>query len=760
MVFRPNTDFETPSNRAAETNSYADADGLNATTGAGEGDGDFNWLQLSQEAYEQSTTWLDANVRKDWARDLKGFNGQHPDGSKYLSEDYKHRSKLYRPKTRATIRKRTASAASAFFATSDVVNVKANDDNDPMQQAAAVVGQELLNHRCDGKPIKWLHTVLGGWTVCETQGLAVAHVYWRYKERPGTKLEPVFDELGQPVLDESGQPTFTTFPEIITDEPRIDLVPPENFRFDPGADWTDPVETSPYLIREWPMYVGDVEDRMNRADPKTGMPQWTPLTRGQILQASEKQHDSTRQAREGNREDSKDGTETSQRAYEIVWAREYIVRRDDKDFHFWTLGDQFLLTEPRPLEEVYAHGRRCYIVGFNMIEPFKTYPASMARLTRDLQTEINEVVNSRQDNLRMVLSPRPKVKLGAAVDLKNLSRWLPGVPIGINTSVKDVEWDRPPDVTGSAYAEQDRLDVTFDDVAGSFSTSSVQSNRQLNETVGGMNLISSSANAVADLDLRVFAETFVEPILRALLELERRYETDEVILTLAQNKAQSFVGYGMSPDIDRLLEQELLVKVNVGIGSTDPQQKIERFGLAMDMVAKHFGPTALKRAKFDEVVSEVFGILGYEDGSRFFNAEDDAQYATLSQQLQEAQQLLQSKQMELQAQAERNSEDNRTRIEVERLAGMRSLIEKMLAFQGDLEMERVRDASATAQSVLGSQARLAEQDRAAGHRMQERQVAGEQDMARERMRSQSAAGLEQFRHAARLGSQGGGGGVQ
>jgi len=41
------------------------------------------------------------------------------------------------------------------------------------------------------------------------------------------------------------------------------------------------------------------------------------------------------------------------------------------------------------------------------------------------------------------------------------------------------------DVTRSSYEMQDRLNVDFDDIAGSFSTSSVASNRKLNETVGG-----------------------------------------------------------------------------------------------------------------------------------------------------------------------------------------------------------------------------------------------------------------------------------
>jgi hypothetical protein len=33
-------------------------------------------------------------------------------------------------------------------------------------------------------------------------------------------------------------------------------------RFDPGANWMDPVNTSPYFIELIPMYVKDVQARM------------------------------------------------------------------------------------------------------------------------------------------------------------------------------------------------------------------------------------------------------------------------------------------------------------------------------------------------------------------------------------------------------------------------------------------------------------------------------------------------------------------
>ena len=78
---------------------------------------------------------------------------------------------------------------------------------------------------------------------------------------------------------------------------------------------------------------------------------------------------------------------------------------------------------------------------------------------------------------------------------------------------KDVRIVDTPDVTGLSYQEQDRINLAFDDIAGTFSGSSVQSNRKLNETVGGMNLITANSNQIAAYRLRTFVEMWATPVL-------------------------------------------------------------------------------------------------------------------------------------------------------------------------------------------------------------------------------------------------------
>ena len=60
-----------------------------------------------------------------------------------------------------------------------------------------------------------------------------------------------------------------------------------------------------------------------------------------------------------------------------------------------------------------------------------------------------------------------------------------------------------------SYNEQDRLDSAMDDLLGNFSGGSVQNNRSMNETVGGMKMISEGANQITEMTIRIFAETWV-----------------------------------------------------------------------------------------------------------------------------------------------------------------------------------------------------------------------------------------------------------
>lgn len=602
-----------------------------------------DWLQVAKDSFTSSTCYFDANIRQAMERNIALFQSRHPSGSKYNSEAYKKRSRLFRPKTKSVVRKNEAASAAAFFANVDVVSVEPENDADSMQVASAELMNELVNYRLT-KTIPWYLILIGAFQEAQVVGIVASYQYWKYQEKQTKSYEPVLDDMGQPLNDEQGRPyvQVTDGVEVIKDEPCVELIPIENIRFDSGADWTDIVGSSPYIIRMVPMYVDNVRQQMKSTDPKTGRAKWKEYSADEIRVAMV-EYDSIRQQRNDKKQDPLAQNDAPMKEFDIVWCHENFVRLGGEEMVYWTLGTQHLLTEPRPLKEAYFHAERPIVIGCAVLEAHKTIPDSLVTIGSELQREVNETVNSRRDNVALVLNKRYVVKRNAQVDVDSLLRNVPG-GVTMANDVGDVQEINFPDVTSSAYAEQDRLNVDFDELTGNFSQGSVQTNRQLNETVGGMQMMGSSANQMTEYLIRTFVETWVELVLRQLVKLEQAYENDVTILGLAGEKAQLAQKYGIDQITDELLNQSLTVSVNVGMGATDPRQKLQKFSFALDTYARVM--SSIPDADQEAVRKEVFGLAGYKNGSRFFK-KDEGPGAQVMHQLQEMQQAMQDMQQKL-----------------------------------------------------------------------------------------------------------------
>lgn len=545
-----------------------------------------DFLQLARDAHSTSITWFDSSVRDRITADIRQWQSKHPEGSKYQSDAYRARSKFFRPKTRAAVRKSEAVAAAAFFASGDVISIEATNTRNPVHVAGAQFVQALVQNRLTTPPedggIPWFLTLMGAYQDAQVTSVCISHQDWEYDKAKGL------------------------------DRPRVDLVPVENFRVDPASDWSDPVGSSPYVIHEIPMYVKDVRAKMRNGE-------WTELSDAQI-QTAVKPWDSVRQQREDHRPDSKEPN-SSINAFSIVWVHRNIIEGDDgQDMLFYTLGTEHLLSEPIPMKARYWHGRRPYVMGVCVLEAHKIYPQSKVGLLGNMQSEVNDLANLRMDNIKFVLNKRYFVRRNRQVDVRSLTRNIPGSATLMNDPDADVKVVDFNDVTGSAYQEQDRLNLDFDDVAGTFSGSSVASNRKLNETVGGMNILTSGANQVDEYQLRTFAETWVEPVLRQLMLLEQYHETDQEILMLAAQEAE-YPG----PITDEFLLQPMSLTVNVGMGATNPQNMVEKFVFALRSVIELFGPGVMTQLNREAIASEMFAKLGYKNAARFIEFGNDQQ---------------------------------------------------------------------------------------------------------------------------------------
>ena len=127
----------------------------------------------------------------------------------------------------------------AAFSNREIVTVEPGNPNDLMSVASAAAMKEVLEYRLT-KTIPTFEIYCGGVQDAQVTGQVCSYQYWEYEQtKDGVKKK---------------------------DKPCIELRPIENIRFDAGASWLDPVNTSPYFADIIPMYVCDVQSMMKNVD--------------------------------------------------------------------------------------------------------------------------------------------------------------------------------------------------------------------------------------------------------------------------------------------------------------------------------------------------------------------------------------------------------------------------------------------------------------------------------------------------------------
>jgi len=642
------------------------------------------WIRIARQIYEDSTEYLDANIRYQWEKNLSLFNSNHPPGSKYNSAAYEKRSTFFRPKTRTAVRNLQAAMTVAFFTNEDVVSIEPANPNDATQSAGAIVAQSVMQYRLTNS-IPWFQTMTAALQDAAVQGVCISHQYWDFREKKESYIE--VDNKNQPVLNDIGEPQVEEQITAVKDSPVIELISPENVRIDPAADWADPIKSSPYVVHMIPMYLQDIRERMDDGE-------WLEVTDAELISTSDQNEtdNATRLVRDEPRMDPKENDTTSSDLTDfwIIWVHKNIVKIEGIDYCYYTAGTEFILTEPVPLKELYPwlrEGERPYVMGYVNLEAHKVYPSGTVELTEELQSAANDIWNQRFDNVKLAMNKRYHIRRDRNIDLDALFRSVPGGAVEMDDPDTDVRIVETRDVTGSAYAEQDRINMDFDELQGNFSTSTVQGARNLNETVGGMNLLAGNSSTIAEYTLRTFSETWVERTLKQLLRLEQYYETSPIILAVAGQEAQNLMPqFNTDEMMDELLRQEVILKVNVGLNATDPMRKVQNLLFGINTLAQF--PGVPERINLPEITKEVFGQLGYKDGSRFINSteQDDPRIKELQAQLQEIQNVIATDQQKTQG-----------RMQIEQVKS-----------EGDKEVAQIRAQSDIQRELIGQQTDIRE----------------------------------------------------
>jgi hypothetical protein len=571
----------------------------------------------------------------------------------------------------------------AFFTNEDVVSIEPANPNDPLQAAGAIVAQSVMQYRLTNT-IPWFQTMTAALQDAAVQGICISHQYWDFQENKESYIE--VDGENNPITNESGEPEIHEQISSIKDTPVIELISPENIRIDPAADWADPLKSTPYIVHLIPMYLQDIRGKIDSGE-------WLEVTDQELLSTSDgnETDNATRLVRDEPRMDPKENETNSSdlKDFWIIWVHKNIVKVEGVDYCYYTAGSDYMLTDPTPLKEMYPWLRdeeRPYVMGYVNLEAHKVYPSGTVELTEELQAAANDIWNQRFDNVKLAMNKRYHIRRDRNIDLDSLFRSVPGGAVEMDDPDTDVRIIETRDVTGSAYAEQDRINMDFDELQGNFSTSTVQGARNLNETVGGMNLLAGNSSTIAEYVLRTFSETWVEKTLKQLLRLEQFYETNPIILAVAGQEAGDVMPQFNTDEVmDELLRQDVLLKVNVGLNATDPMKRVTNLLFGVNALAQF--PGVAERINLPEITKEIFGQLGYKDGSRFINTqESNPEMEALQQQLQELQTIIETDQQKTQG-----------RIQIEQVKS-----------EGDKEVAQIRAQSDIEKELIGQQTDIRE----------------------------------------------------
>lgn len=689
---------------------------------------DSKFKRFFKDSLRSSREYQQKKLQSSLNRSYRAFQNRHMNGSKYDTAKYKTRSKIFKPKTRQAVMKNLATAAGAFFSTQDVVNISPERASDKLQASTAMFLHQVLNYRLDRRNRwagpNWFLTLTGACQDTQIAGYCVTKQYWEYEERVVQNYateqheSPFLDSTGQPVRDmQTGAPVMEMVEKevvkeeinIIRDRLMIMNIPAEQAYMDQSGDWRDPIQEGGFFIAGFAVRLDDVREIINQQADRNvmGGKAWRHDIDINNLTAATNDRDS---AAAGVRRSRNDGIDPLEGLFtsndnRTVWLYECFYRKDGEDWHWWMLGENTILSDPRPTIDSYPghRGERPYVRGIGNVETHRVYPMSTVESVQPLQNEINDVTNLGLDAMKMAISPITVVKRGSNPDMKQLQNRGPDATIFAN-SVDDVQFTRAPDPSGNSMMYINVLSNDFDDSAGVFSQGSVQSNRTLNETVGGMQLIAGSANAMTEFTLRVFVETWAEPVLAQCVNLIRYYESDEVVIAVAgenaglienidtegdsdldpkqqkqdaQEEAPGQPGEQAGPAapptpkeppirVDEVLghldRAQVTVKIDVGIGALDPMQRLAKFQQAIT-VTKDMAPL-LQQQKVQPngiaLVQEVWGLCGYKDGAdRFFmKAEPQPESPPESVMVQ---------QLRNQAASEKTQADNQTKLQIEQM---------------------------------------------------------------------------------------------
>lgn len=405
-----------------------------------------------------------------------------------------------------------------------------------------------------------------------------------------------------------------------TDEPCFDSFPPEQVYPDFAASTKDKMR---YIYFESYLSKEEMEE-MGLSNIENGTPVKAPYnqvraarnynTRDPLQNPGENEYPTPGRYNNG---EVKGGETGKYRVFQCFY-------RQGKEIRYCVTNGDMSAYHKKPRKSPYGD-RIPAVLGICLPVAHKLFGEGFPEVWEGPQESYNDTLNRRKDNVALAMNKHTFVSRFGNVDLQSLINSRAGAYTLMDdvTAVKERDIN---DVTQSAYLEAQVDDAMMQELSA---VTDIKNGMSRNEKATTASINLQESNAKIDLFIAIVAETYVREIFSLLAFMIQRFETDETIYRVANERFREKTGINLSYDIYEIDDFEADCIVNVGAGTVGREVEIRNGLMVMDrMIMSNQAaiallssgavpPSGLKMFDMTAVVEDLLPKFGKRDVQRY-----------------------------------------------------------------------------------------------------------------------------------------------
>ena len=474
------------------------------------------------------------------------------------------------------------------------------------------------------------------------RGTSVGKIRWERKEVTKTFMEPVYDQTQQVFLNDIGIPEvhqmrgellgYNKIQRQIDsyDDPMFDVIDTNDYFPDPTAKIIEEgmqihrtIKNYDYLKKNrdiYPQFDG-VKDTSFPNDIDLYSPHQRLINFG-MQKPPEDIYD--------NIGGGKKRIIPLERPVELLEAHCDLEVGGKLQRHICVIGNRKALV--RKISYPYFHGESSFVNIVFLPVLNELFGQGVPEIAERSQNELNDKRNQRLDNVNQVLQPiLTYVENAITPELLRLFTFQPGGRLPVK-DINGLRWERCPDVTSSAYKEEDILRQDIEESTGGSKYLGPSADiKEMHKTVSGMALLQGQAGERLIPIIKLMEKMGLEKIVTRFHQLNQQFITREKVIRRIGDQGNEypiirpeeiagnydFVASGSLSAANKELQIKQLLEF-VQIGS-----QIQ--GMA-------------ERINYEEISNALAGLFGFEK-NKFLLTDEQIQEKMLQMQAQQMQQI-------------------------------------------------------------------------------------------------------------------------